>query len=125
MITISGKRFTKSKPTTVSKGIVLYHNCADGNPENTVLYAPNSSHWAVIYSSAILATLLWCTVLIVYRILSVVVDPRWYMCAIEITVESASLYSAMIIVLLVFEARNDTAGMYVEALAIAMRVRFV
>ncbi|KAK0434067.1 hypothetical protein EV421DRAFT_1354635 [Armillaria borealis] len=59
----------------VSKGIMLYHNCADGNPENTVLYAPNSSNWAVIYSSAILATLLWCTVLIVYRILSIVVEP--------------------------------------------------
>ncbi|KAK0196235.1 hypothetical protein F5146DRAFT_997695 [Armillaria mellea] len=60
----------------VSKGIVLYHNYADGHPENTVLYAPNSSRWAVIYSSAILGTLLWCTVLIVYRILSVVIDPR-------------------------------------------------
>ncbi|KAK0209560.1 hypothetical protein IW262DRAFT_1528970 [Armillaria fumosa] len=104
-----------------SKSILLYQNCVDSNPENTILYAPNSSRWAVIYSSAIWATLLWCTVLIVYRILSVAIEPRWYICAIEITVESASLYSALIIVLLVLEARNDAAGMYVEALAIAMR----
>ncbi|KAK0481118.1 hypothetical protein EDD18DRAFT_1363214 [Armillaria luteobubalina] len=105
----------------VSKGILLYHNCADGDLENTVLYDPNSSHWAVIYSSAILATLLWCTVLIVYRILSVSIEPRCYICAIEIMVESASLYSALIITLLVLEARNDTTGMYIETLAISMR----
>ncbi len=77
----------KLKLTTASKGIVLYHNCADSNLENMVLYAPDSSHWAVIYSSAILTTLLWCTVLIVYHILSVIIELCLYMILIEIMVE--------------------------------------
>ncbi|KAK0471622.1 hypothetical protein IW261DRAFT_1612028 [Armillaria novae-zelandiae] len=107
--------------TVVSKGVLLYHHCADGDLENMDLYNPDSSHWALIYSSAILVTLLWCTVLIIYRIISVAIDPCWYICALEITAESASLYSVFIIILLVLEAHNDTVGMYVEALAIAMR----
>ncbi|KAK0221173.1 hypothetical protein EDD85DRAFT_263234 [Armillaria nabsnona] len=36
-------------------------------------------------------------------------------------VESASLYSVMIVVLLVFQVRNEVTGGYVEELAIAMR----
>ncbi|PBK62492.1 hypothetical protein ARMSODRAFT_1024902 [Armillaria solidipes] len=36
-------------------------------------------------------------------------------------VESASLYSTVIVVLLVFEARNKVAGSYIEDLAVAMR----
>ncbi len=53
-----------------------------------VLYAPDSSHWAVIYSSAILTTLLWCTVHIVHRILSVIIELCLYMNLIEIMVEN-------------------------------------
>ncbi|KAK0466527.1 hypothetical protein IW261DRAFT_1426871 [Armillaria novae-zelandiae] len=63
--------------TVVSKGILLYHHCADGDLENMDLYDPDSSHWALIYSSAILVTLLWCMVLIIYNILSVAIDPCW------------------------------------------------
>ncbi|SJL13968.1 uncharacterized protein ARMOST_17420 [Armillaria ostoyae] len=36
-------------------------------------------------------------------------------------VESASLYSVVLVVLLVLEARNELTGIYVEDLAIAMR----
>ncbi|KAK0467483.1 hypothetical protein IW261DRAFT_1574121 [Armillaria novae-zelandiae] len=90
----------------VSKGIVLYHNCVDSNPENTVLYAPNSSRWAVTLFLGHIGDL---------------AVPYRYLCVIEIMVESAFPYSALIIVLLVLEARNDAAGMYVEASAIAMR----
>ncbi len=41
---------------------------------------------------------------------------------VEVLVESASLYSAIIVVLLVFEVRKEGAGAYIEEFAIAMRV---
>ncbi len=73
-----------------------------------------------------MATLLWCTILIIYRILSVggaAGRMRVYQRLIEMLVESALLYSAVIVVLLVFEVRNETSGAYVEEVAIAIRVR--
>ncbi len=82
-------------------------------------------NWAVLYSSSILATLLWCTIFIVYRILRVggiAAGMRVYHRLIEMLVESASLYSAVIVVLLVFEVRSDAAEIYIEELAIATRV---
>ncbi|KAK0433290.1 hypothetical protein EV421DRAFT_2023606 [Armillaria borealis] len=39
---------------------------------------------------------------------------------VEVLVESASLHSAIIVVLLVFEVRNEGAGAYIEEFAIAM-----
>ncbi|KAK0446968.1 uncharacterized protein EV420DRAFT_1647861 [Desarmillaria tabescens] len=89
-----------------------------------VLYLENIVNWAVLYSSLILATLLWCTVLIVYRILRVggiSAGMRVYHRVVKMLVESASLYSAVIIVLLVFEVHNDVVGVYIEEFAIAMR----
>ncbi len=40
-------------------------------------------------------------------------------------VESALLYTVVIVVLLVFEVRNQGAAAYVEELAIAIRVRLI
>lgn len=89
------------------------------------LYTKNVVNWAVLYSSLILATFLWCTILIVYRILRLggVAGMRVYHRVIEMLVESASLYSAVIVVLLVFEVRDEVAGAYIEEFAIAIRVR--
>ncbi len=73
-----------------------------------------------------MATLLWCTILIIYRIVrvgGVARRTRVYQRLIEMLVESALLYSAVIVVLLVFEARNETFGNYAQEVAIAMRVR--
>ncbi|KAK0461488.1 hypothetical protein IW261DRAFT_1428526 [Armillaria novae-zelandiae] len=44
-----------------------------------------------------------------------------YQRVIEMLVESALLYSALIVVLLVFEARNEVATAYIQNLVIAMR----
>ncbi len=82
-------------------------------------------NWAVLYSSSILATLLWCTIFIVYRILRVggiAAGMRVYHRLVEILVESAALYSAVIVVLVVFEVRSEAAEIYIEEFAIAMRV---
>ncbi|PBK90554.1 hypothetical protein ARMGADRAFT_1111903 [Armillaria gallica] len=109
-----------------SRGIVAYYS-AFGPIENIsprALYLENIVNWAVLYSSLIMATLLWCTILIIYRILSVggaAGRMRVYQRLIEMLVESALLYSAVIVVLLVFEVRNETSGAYVEEVAIAIR----
>ncbi|KAK0433289.1 hypothetical protein EV421DRAFT_1741735 [Armillaria borealis] len=71
-----------------------------------------------------IATLLWCTILIVYRILRVgglTTGMRVHHRLIEMLVESASFYSAVIVILLVFEVRNEVAGVYIEEFAIATR----
>ncbi len=89
------------------------------------LFLENIVSWSTLYSSLILATLLWCTILIILRILRVggaARRIRVYQRVIEMLVESASLYSAVIVVLVVFEARNEIAGEYIEELAIAIRV---
>ncbi len=118
------------KPNLASRGIVAYYT-AFGHIENMppqALYLENIVNWAVLYSSLILATLLWCTILIVYRILRVggaAGRMHVYQRLIEMLVESALLYSAVIIVVLVFEIRNEVTAAYVQELAIVMRVRLV
>ncbi|PBK90390.1 hypothetical protein ARMGADRAFT_1082671 [Armillaria gallica] len=119
-------RVVVHKPNLASRGIVAYYN-AFGPIENVpprALYLEKIVNWAVLYSSLILATLLWCTILIIYRILrvgSAAGRMRVYQRVIEMLVESALLYSAVIIVVLVFEIRNEVTAAYVQELAIAMR----
>ncbi|KAK0222646.1 hypothetical protein EDD85DRAFT_796178 [Armillaria nabsnona] len=108
----------------VSRGIVAFYEAF--RPENLsprALYIKNVVNWVVLYSSLILATFLWCTILIVYRILILggVAGMHVYHRVIEMLVESASLYSAVIVVLLVFEVRDEVAGAYIEEFAIAIR----
>ncbi len=114
----------KGRPGT-TRGIITY--CSSFGPvENmspqAVYLEKNGVNWAVLYSSSILAT---CTIFIVYRILRVggiAAGMRVYHRLIEMLVESASLYSAVIVVLLVFEVRSDAAEIYIEELAVATRV---
>ncbi len=41
---------------------------------------------------------------------------------VEMLVESTALYSAVIVVLVVFEVRSEASEIYIEEFAIAMRV---
>ncbi|KAK0221115.1 hypothetical protein EDD85DRAFT_960273 [Armillaria nabsnona] len=88
-------------------------------------FLENIISWSVLYSSLILVTLLWCTILIIYRILTlsggVAAGMRVYHRVIEVLVESAALYSAVVVVLLVFEIRNEAVVVYIQELAIAIR----
>ncbi len=89
------------------------------------LYFKNVVNWAVLYSSLIMVTLLWCTILIIYRIVRVdgaAGRTRVYQRLIEMLVESVLLYSATIAILLVLQVHNDGAGLCVEVVAIAIRV---
>ncbi|KAK0221105.1 hypothetical protein EDD85DRAFT_796508 [Armillaria nabsnona] len=109
-----------------SRGIGTY--CATfGSLENTspqALYLENVVKWDVLYSSLILTTFLWCTILIVYRIMRVggaAGRMHVYQRVVEMLVESASLYSAVLVVLVVLEARNERAAGYIEVVAVATR----
>ncbi|KAK0209537.1 hypothetical protein IW262DRAFT_1498350 [Armillaria fumosa] len=107
-----------------SRGIVTYYYTFGSNPSPQALFLEKIVSWSTLYSSLILATLVWCTILIIYRIWRVggaAGRLRAYQRVIEMLVESASLYSAMIVVLLVLEARNAVAGEYVEQVTVAMR----
>ncbi|SJL13991.1 uncharacterized protein ARMOST_17443 [Armillaria ostoyae] len=109
-------------------GIVVYKSIFAGpakiNSPQTGLFFDNVVNWAILYSLLILTTLLWCTILIIYRIWRVGAAAgriHVYQRVIEMLVESASLYSAVLVVLVVLEAHNEEAAGYIEELTIAMR----
>ncbi|PBK98883.1 hypothetical protein ARMGADRAFT_1059233 [Armillaria gallica] len=75
----------------------------------------------VTYISCILATTLWCTILIVIRILTVTrgVNSRLgdYHHIIEVLVESSALHSVALIIYIALEASNNVASVYIDTLA--------
>ncbi|KAK0209505.1 hypothetical protein IW262DRAFT_1417164 [Armillaria fumosa] len=110
---------------TASRGIVAYYNTFEPLTSPQTVFLEKTVNWAMLYASLAMATLLWCTVFIIYRILRVggaAGRIHVYQRVIEMLVESALLYSAVLVVLLVFEARNQVAAIYIEDLANAMRV---
>ncbi|KAK0222598.1 hypothetical protein EDD85DRAFT_960226 [Armillaria nabsnona] len=75
-----------------------------------------------LYSSFVLATTLWCTLLIIYRIASVAGAGRGgglraYHNVIEVLVESSALYSVFLILYVVFNAQDPFALAYFDVLA--------
>ncbi|PBK95004.1 hypothetical protein ARMGADRAFT_73636 [Armillaria gallica] len=98
----------------VSKIMAVYHEYADG-PTDV---------FPVLYTSFILATTLWCTLLILHRIWTVT---RFRQGAegrlgafhrfVEALVESSALYSVSLILFLVFAIRNDLRVHYFDIIA--------
>ncbi len=80
----------------------------------------------IIYSSSVLATTLWCTVLIIYRIVTVARagkgELRAYRHVIEVFIESSALYSITLIVYIGFYSRNDWTSDYTTPFATIARV---
>ncbi len=83
----------------------------------------------VLYLSFTLATTIWCTTLIIYRILVVVRGSDGvgggvgvYRHVIEVLIESSALYSVFLILLMAFEVHGDWAGYYVDAMTGIARV---
>ncbi|KAK0465892.1 uncharacterized protein EV420DRAFT_799764 [Desarmillaria tabescens] len=69
----------------------------------------NSTLFITLYTSFILATTLWCTLLIIYRIVTVAQignGVRAYRNVIEILVESSALYSIFLILYMIFATRT-------------------
>lgn len=82
----------------------------------------------MIYLSLVLATTLMCTLLIVYRILSVrgiKTGLRSYHGVVEVVVESAALYSAALIVYMAFVSRNTLGSTYLDVIMGSIKVGFL
>ncbi len=88
----------------------------------------------VLYVSFILGTSLWCTLFIIFRILTVTgvrggADSRLgvYRRFIEVLVESSALYSIALILSLAFfiRIRNDFGWYYLDPIAAIAKVRLV
>ncbi|PBK83558.1 hypothetical protein ARMGADRAFT_1037916 [Armillaria gallica] len=82
----------------------------------------------LLYSSFMIATTLWCTLLIIYRIISVALagneagdGVRTYRYAIEILVESSALFSMALILYIAFYAHDDYVFQYFDILAAITR----
>ncbi|PBK63787.1 hypothetical protein ARMSODRAFT_1023692 [Armillaria solidipes] len=78
----------------------------------------------VIYTSFMLASTLWCTSLIIYRIVTVARAGgglRDYRHVLEVLVESSAFYSITLILCIAFLARNDISLIYFDTLAAAAR----
>ncbi|KAK0457501.1 uncharacterized protein EV420DRAFT_1764881 [Desarmillaria tabescens] len=110
----------------VCKVLSVYHLVSDnvnGVDEQTAY--GTRINWSIIYISLIMATTVWCTLLIIFRIVNVGRKVEHglhrYRRIIEVVVESAALYTASLIVLLVIVARNDTHGDYLDVITTTIR----
>ncbi|KAK0234650.1 hypothetical protein EDD85DRAFT_969533 [Armillaria nabsnona] len=112
---------------TVFKGIILYHNIfdrVDDIADST--FIGSIAEWTMIYLVLTLTTTLWCTILILYQIISVARSSHragihLYHGVIEALVESAGLYSIILIIDIVFVARDIPSGGYTDTLGAAIR----
>ncbi|KAK0238182.1 hypothetical protein EDD85DRAFT_1005752 [Armillaria nabsnona] len=98
----------------VSKIIVIHHEYVNGSADV----------FPVLYASFILATTLWCTSLIIYRILTVTrarhgAEGRSseFYSFVEVLVESSALYSVSLILFLAFAIRDDLRMHYFDIVA--------
>ncbi len=87
--------------------------------------------WLMIYVSFAMATAIWCTVLITYRLLTSPREkdgsedgPSLYHRTVELFVESGILYSVGLILYVVFVARTEWTHYYLEPVAEITGVRF-
>ncbi|KAK0479763.1 hypothetical protein IW261DRAFT_152024 [Armillaria novae-zelandiae] len=94
----------------VFKIISIRRQLTDG--DNDDLLTP------VLYASFSLATTLWCTLLIIYRVWTVGrTNERGlgaYRHVVEVLIESSALYSASLILFVAFFAHNDWAANYLD-----------
>ncbi|PBL03624.1 hypothetical protein ARMGADRAFT_1157714 [Armillaria gallica] len=83
--------------------------------------------WVVLYSSSILATTVWCTLLIIYRIVTVTWagnnagSLRTYRHVIELLIESAALHSIFSILSVVLNVCGNNAYWYTNMLTAVAR----
>ncbi|KAK0445596.1 uncharacterized protein EV420DRAFT_919928 [Desarmillaria tabescens] len=103
---------------TIFDAISTYHVVADTTEDqsDSSPYALRID-WTMLSLSFTLATTLLCTLLIIYRIVTVAggkhgAGLRSYRGVVEVIVESAALYSASTIVYMAFVARNELTGAY-------------
>ncbi|KAK0466017.1 uncharacterized protein EV420DRAFT_806843 [Desarmillaria tabescens] len=97
----------------VFKSIDMYMVFTDGNTLHLL--------YRVLYASFSLVTTAWCTLGIVYRILSVSGNLGAYRRTIEILVESSTFYSVALILYVALFAHNDWGACYLDSVATVAR----
>ncbi|PBK64681.1 hypothetical protein ARMSODRAFT_1022952 [Armillaria solidipes] len=108
---------------TVIKSVQIYHLLYDVL-ESDELSKYGGTKWTILYTSLILATTLMCTFLIVYRILSVggiKAGLRTYRGVVEVIVESAALYSTILIIYISLKARDELCSVYADAISASIK----
>ncbi|SJL06623.1 uncharacterized protein ARMOST_09965 [Armillaria ostoyae] len=111
---------------TVLKGFDIYHSFDHVKNILNSTYSGTETNWKVAYLALTLTTTLWCTILILYRIISVAgshhrAGIQSYHRVIEALFESAALYSAVLVIDIVFVAHNMFDGLYVDVLGTTIR----
>ncbi|KAK0459141.1 uncharacterized protein EV420DRAFT_305096 [Desarmillaria tabescens] len=103
LLTVSGTAFD---------GLFIYHNATDKYSSDGAIWGP-AVKWGVIFYSMSLATMVYCTALIIFRILA---HREQYWSVIEVVVESAVMYALALVVFIGFLATDDVGGFYPKAL---------
>ncbi|KAG7448632.1 uncharacterized protein BT62DRAFT_718563 [Guyanagaster necrorhizus] len=124
-----GRRWTTIVPPivllicTITFKIIETHGRLHDNFEHTP--------WLMVYVSFAMATALWCTVLITYRLITSPLEkdgtedgPSLYHRTVELFVESAIVYSVGLILYAVFVARTEWTYYYLEPVAEISGVHF-
>ncbi len=106
----------------------LFHGYASyGSPKSI----PNQADygltaiWLILYISFIMATTILCTLLIIYRIITISyrgMGIRTFRGIIEIIVESALIYSITLLIYIVLIIRHSFGGSYIDVFAASARV---
>ncbi len=110
------------------KGFAVYyvfHNLSDNIQESAY---GNETIWFILYISFIIATTILCTLLIIFRIITVSnrgMGIQTFRGIIEIIVESALIYSITLLVYVIVIACDGIGVEFIEILAISARVCFI
>ncbi|SJL00529.1 uncharacterized protein ARMOST_03842 [Armillaria ostoyae] len=113
--------------SVVLKSLQTYHGLRDlVNSVSQESVQGTSIDWTTVYVAVALATTLLCTVLILYRIVSVggaqyASGIRTYRGTIEVVVESAALFSVSLSIYVALAAHNNEAANYLDVIATACR----
>ncbi|KAK0212410.1 hypothetical protein DFS33DRAFT_1376903 [Desarmillaria ectypa] len=103
LLTVSGTAFDV---------LFIYHNAMDKYSSDGAIWG-SAVKWGVIFYSMSLATTVYCTALIIFRILA---HREQYWSIIEMVVESAVMYALTLVVFIGFLATDDVGGFYPKAL---------
>ncbi|KAK0477745.1 hypothetical protein EDD18DRAFT_1020434, partial [Armillaria luteobubalina] len=103
------------------KVLYTYHSVHDtiNSMQDASVYG-TSGLWIILYTSFTMATTILCTLLIIYRILTIShrgMGIRTFRGIIEIIVESALIYSSTLLVYLILVACKSHKGTYFAILA--------
>ncbi|KAK0472542.1 hypothetical protein IW261DRAFT_1570898 [Armillaria novae-zelandiae] len=111
------------------KIVEMYHLMHDipDNVQDQTSYGTDAI-WYILYISFLMVTTIFCTFLIIYRVVTVsrglggiTVGIRSYRGVIEILVESALIYSVSLLVYVILVARESPGGPYADVIASSAR----